>query len=146
MAVPDFEPPTIPSCFLSSSVSSSQINLTWTASTDNLGVAGYTIYRDELEVDTSPTNSYSDTGLSPSTTYTYTVSAYDAEGNESSQSSSASATTLEASAFIEAQSGTITSPMQTVSDPDASGGAYIQTTQAGSGTAAYAFNIDGTRL
>jgi hypothetical protein len=139
---PDLEPPTIPSCFLSSSVSSSQINLTWTASTDNLGVAGYTIYRDELEVDTSPTNSYSDTGLSPSTTYTYTVSAYDAEGNESSQSFSASATTLEASAFIEAQSGTITSPMQTVSDPDASEGAYIQTIQAGSGTAAYAFNID----
>ena len=142
VAVPDFEPPTIPSCFLSSSVSSSQINLTWTASTDNLGVAGYTIYRDELEVDTSPTNSYSDTGLSPSTTYTYTVSAYDAEGNESSQSSSASATTLEASAFIEAQSGTITSPMQIVSDAEASGGAYIQTIQADSGTAAYTFNID----
>ena len=142
VAVPDFERPTIPSGLQASSVSSSRINLTWTASTDNVGVTGYKIYRDGVQVDTSPTNSYSDTGLSPSTTYTYTVSAYDAEGNESSQSSSASASTPAAPAFIEAQSGTITSPMQIVSDVEASGGAYIQTIQADSGTAAYTFNID----
>jgi hypothetical protein len=143
MAEPDIEPPTIPSGLQASPVSSSQINLTWTASTDNVGVTGYRIYRDELELATSPTNSYPDnTGLSPSTPYTYTVSAYDAEGNKSNQSSSASATTSEASAFIEAQSGTITSPMEIVSDAEASGGAYIQTTQADSGTAVYAFNID----
>ena len=139
---PDFQPPTIPSNLLSSSVSSTQINLTWTASTDDIGVAGYTIYRDGVQVDTSPSNSYSDTGLSPSTTYTYTVSAYDAAGNESNQSSSASATTPAALAVIEAQSGTITSPMQIVSDAEASGGAYIQTVQANSGTAVYAFYID----
>ena len=139
---PDFQPPTIPSNLLSSAVSSTQINLTWTASTDDIGVARYTIYRDGVQVDTSPSNSYSDTGLSPSTTYTYTVSAYDAAGNESNQSSSASATTPAALAVIEAQSGTITSPMQIVSDAEASGGAYIQTVQANSGTAVYAFYID----
>jgi Fibronectin type III domain len=141
--VPDSEPPTIPSGLQASPVSSSQINLTWTASTDNVGVTGYTIYRDGVQLDTSPTNSYPDTGLSPSSSYTYTVSAYDAEGNESNQSSPASATTPAAApAFIEAQSGTITSPMQIVSDVEASGGAYIQTIQTDSGTAAYAFNID----
>lgn len=138
---PDFQPPTIPSGLQASSVSSTQINLTWTASTDDVGITGYIIYRDGVQVDTSPANSYSDTGLSPSTTYTYAVSAYDA-GNESSQSSSASATTPAAPAFIEAQSGTITSPMQIVSDVDASEGAYIQTTQVNSGTAVYAFNIE----
>ena len=142
VAVPDYQPPTIPGDPLASPVSSSQINLTWTSPTDNVGVAGYQIYRDGIQVDTSPTNSYSNTGLSPSTTYTYTVSAYDAAGNESSQSSSVSATTLEASSVTDAESGNLTLPMQIVSDVEASGGAYIQTTQSNSGTATYTVNID----
>ncbi|MFZ3066075.1 MAG: fibronectin type III domain-containing protein, partial [Nitrospirota bacterium] len=89
----DTQAPTVPTGLSGQPISSSQINLSWTASTDNVGVTGYSIYRDGALIDTSATNSYSNTSLSASTTYTYTVSAYDAAGNVSSQSSSASATT-----------------------------------------------------
>ena len=89
----DTTPPSTPTNLAASAISSSQINLTWTASTDNVGVTGYKIFRGGTQVGTSATNSYSDTGLSASTAYSYTVSAYDAAGNNSAQSSSASATT-----------------------------------------------------
>lgn len=62
-------------------------------STDYTGVAGYTIRRNGTVVASSATPSFSDTGLSPSTTYTYTVDAFDAAGNHSAQSSPASAAT-----------------------------------------------------
>jgi len=90
---PDTQAPTAPSILTAIAVSSSKINLSWVASTDNVGVAGYRIYRGGIQIDTSAGNSYSNIGLSPSTTYTYTVAAYDAAGNVSGQSSPASATT-----------------------------------------------------
>ncbi|WP_413789322.1 discoidin domain-containing protein [Paenibacillus tyrfis] len=74
-------------------VSSSQVNLSWTASTDNVGVKEYKIYRGSTEVGTATGTSYSDTGLNPSTTYSYTVKAFDAAGNASANSNTASATT-----------------------------------------------------
>ena len=89
----DATPPSVPTNLSATAVSSSQINLSWTASTDNVGVTGYGIYRNSAQIGTSAVNSYSDTGLAPSTTYIYTVAAYDAAGNVSGQSSSASATT-----------------------------------------------------
>lgn len=89
----DTQAPTVPTKLSAVAVSSSQINLTWTASTDNVGVTGYNIYRNGAKIATSTSTSASDTGLSPSTTYTYTVSAYDAAGNTSAQSTSAGATT-----------------------------------------------------
>ncbi|MGD0488469.1 MAG: fibronectin type III domain-containing protein, partial [Syntrophorhabdales bacterium] len=95
---PPTTPPTVPANVKATVVSSSQINLAWTASTDSAGVAGYTIYRNGAEVGTAVGTSYNDTGLSPDTTYTYTVSAYDASGNQSAQSTPVSATTPKASA------------------------------------------------
>lgn len=94
---PDTTAPTTPTNLNAVTASSSQINLTWTASTDAIGVSGYKIYRGGVQVATSATNSYVDTGLTPSTLYSYTVSAYDAATNESAQSSSDSDTTLAAS-------------------------------------------------
>src|SRR2546422_1619717 len=94
IAVPDLTPPSVPTSLSASAVSSSQMNLSWTASTDNVGVAGYTIYRGGSQIATTSLTSYSDTSLSPSTTYTYTVAAYDAAGNVSALSASASAATL----------------------------------------------------
>jgi chitodextrinase len=85
-------PPSVPTGLSASAASSSQIDLTWSASTGS--VAGYKIFRGGNQVGTSTTTSYSDTGLSASTTYSYTVAAYDAAGNTSAQSSSVSATTL----------------------------------------------------
>ena len=96
----DTQAPSVPANLTAQAVSSSQINLSWTASTDNVAVTGYRIYRcagssctPSTQIATSTTNSYSDTGFSASTTYTYAVSAVDAAGNESLQSGSASATT-----------------------------------------------------
>ncbi|MDP2816299.1 MAG: fibronectin type III domain-containing protein, partial [Rectinemataceae bacterium] len=89
----DTTPSSIPTGLTATAISSSQINLSWTASTDNVAVAGYRIYRGRTQIGTSATNSYSNTGLTASTLYSYTVSAYDAAGNNSSQSSSVSATT-----------------------------------------------------
>src|SRR3989449_147519 len=93
-AVPDITPPSVPTNLSASAVSSSQITLSWTASTDNVGVAGYQIYRGGSQIATTSLTSYADTGLSPATTYVYQVSAYDAAGNVSALSASASAATL----------------------------------------------------
>ncbi|MGE5527803.1 MAG: discoidin domain-containing protein [Patescibacteria group bacterium] len=89
----DTQAPTAPTNLAANAVSSSQINLTWTASTDNVGVTGYQIFRDGEQVGTSATTSYSDTGLAANTTYSYYVKAYDAAGNVSAQSNTAQATT-----------------------------------------------------
>lgn len=93
----DDEPPTQPEDLSALAVSSSQIDLTWTASTDNSGVTGYHIYRDGQEIGTSTETTYSDTGLLPATTYSYMVSAYDAANNESYPSDAVQATTLDPS-------------------------------------------------
>lgn len=88
------QPPTVPTGLTATAVSSSQINLSWTASTDSTGtLAGYKIYRGGAQIATSTTTSYQNSGLAASTTYTYNVAAYDTAGNTSAQSSSASATT-----------------------------------------------------
>ncbi len=89
----DTQAPTAPTNLTASAVSSSQINLSWTASTDNVGVTEYEIYRGSTKVGSSVTTSYSDKGLSPSTVYSYTVKAMDAAGNLSAASNTASATT-----------------------------------------------------
>jgi fibronectin type 3 domain-containing protein len=89
----DSTPPSTPANLNATAVSSSQINLSWNVSTDNVGVTGYKVYRGGTYLKQVADTSTSDSGLSPSTTYTYTVSAVDAAGNESSQSASDSATT-----------------------------------------------------
>lgn len=97
----DTTSPTVPVNLSATAVSSSQINLSWTASTDNIGVTGYQIERCQgtncsnfsLFTTSSPTT-YSNTGLSPSTVYRYQIKAHDAAGNVSVQSNIASGTTL----------------------------------------------------
>jgi hypothetical protein len=89
----DTQAPTVPTNLSATAVSSSAINLTWTASTDNVAVTGYQVFRNGTQVSTPATNSYSDTGLAAATSYSYTVKATDAAGNVSATSSAASATT-----------------------------------------------------
>lgn len=90
---PDTSAPTTPTSLSGTAVSSSQITLSWTASTDNIGVTRYTVSRNGTQVGTPTTSSFSDTGLSASTTYVYTVSASDAAGNTSAPSTSVGVTT-----------------------------------------------------
>ena len=99
-ATPDTIPPTAPSNLAATAVSSSQINLTWTASTDNVGVTGYQVQRCQgagcsnfAQIAAPTTTTYSDTGLAASTSYSYRVRATDAAGNLSGFSNVASATT-----------------------------------------------------
>ncbi len=85
--------PSVPTDLSATASSSSEINLTWTASTDNVAVVGYRVYRNGTQIATTTATNYSNTGLSPATQYSYTVSAFDAARNFSSQSGSASVTT-----------------------------------------------------
>jgi acid phosphatase type 7 len=93
--VVDSAPPTPPTNLSATAIGPNRIDLSWTASSDNVGVAGYTIYRGGTQIATvsSTTTTHSDTTVSPSTTYTYTVDAFDAAQNHSAQSAPASATT-----------------------------------------------------
>jgi chitodextrinase len=94
-ATPDTIPPTTPTGVTASAISGSQITISWIASTDNVGVAGYRVYRNGVALTpVGNVTTVQDSGLAPSTTYTYTVDAVDAAGNASVMSTSASATTL----------------------------------------------------
>src|SRR5947207_2085752 len=89
----DTTAPSTPTEILASAVSSSQINLSWAASTDNVKVTRYIVRRDGVKIATPVSTSYTDTGLSAATTYSYTVAARDAVGNTSPDSTSVSVTT-----------------------------------------------------
>ena len=70
----DTTPPSTPTGLSATAIASSQINLSWTALTDNVGVTGYKIFRDGVQVGTSATNNFSNTGLAASTVYKATRS------------------------------------------------------------------------
>lgn len=95
--VADSTAPSIPTGAAAVPVSSTQIDLSWSAATDNVSVAGYRVYRGGTLLGTTATPNYSSTGLTPSTSYSFTVSAYDGAGNDSAQSTAVSASTLTAS-------------------------------------------------
>ncbi|MGI6294977.1 MAG: N-acetylmuramoyl-L-alanine amidase [Armatimonadota bacterium] len=91
----DTTAPTNPSGLTATGVSPSQIDLSWTASTDSggSGLAGYIVYRNGAEVGRTASTTYSDNGLSQNTNYSYYVKAYDNAANVSGQSNTASAAT-----------------------------------------------------
>jgi hypothetical protein len=91
----DSQSPTAPSLLTATASSSSRVDLSWEASSDNVGVAAYEIYRDDVLHTTTPGDitSYSDTAVTPATTYVYKVRALDAAGNASEFSNVAPATT-----------------------------------------------------
>ncbi len=100
-APPDTTPPAAPTGLTATAVSSSQINLDWANNTET-DLASYNVYRSTTSgftpgtgnfVANTTVSSYSDTGLSASTTYYYKVTAVDTSGNESDPSAQASATT-----------------------------------------------------
>jgi PKD repeat protein len=70
------------------------VSLTWPASTDDVGVTSYEIYRGATLAGTSATPNFTDTGRTVNTTYTYTVKAKDAANNTSMESPSVTVTTL----------------------------------------------------
>lgn len=92
----DDSPPSKPDGLTGVGVSTTRIDITWNASTDpETGVAEYAIYRDNVEVGRSPTTSFSDNGLTASTSYSYRVTAWNGDGFESSPSSPQNVRTLD---------------------------------------------------
>ncbi|MCR8643422.1 glycosyl hydrolase family 18 protein [Paenibacillus sp. N1-5-1-14] len=91
----DTQAPTAPSNLRSTATTASSINLAWNASTDNVGVTGYTLYQGTTVVAnvSGSTLTYNHTGLTSDTTYTYTVKASDAAGNVSAASNQLSVKT-----------------------------------------------------
>src|SRR5437773_99849 len=89
----DTTPPSTPTGLTAAAAGSTGANLSWSASTDNVGLTGYIVRRNGVQVATPATTSFADTGLSAATTYSYTVAARDAAGNLSPNSASASVTT-----------------------------------------------------
>jgi chitodextrinase len=90
----DTTPPSDPTNLTATANGSNRIDLSWTASTDNVGVTNYEIRRDGSTLTTiGNVTTYADTNVAPSTSYTYTVRALDAQGNQSGFSNNASATT-----------------------------------------------------
>jgi chitodextrinase len=80
----DTQAPTAPGNLTATATGPDSIALAWTASTDNVGVAGYRVFRDGQLRGTTSAMSFSEGGLAPSTTYRYAVVAFDAAGNTSS--------------------------------------------------------------
>jgi fibronectin type III domain protein len=100
-ATPDTQAPTAPGTPTAIAVSGRQINLMWTAATDNVGVTGYLVERCQgagcttfAQIVTVTGTTYNDTGLAANTSYSYRVRATDAAGNLSPYSNVTSATTL----------------------------------------------------
>jgi hypothetical protein len=79
----DAQAPTVPTGLKSTAVTATSAALSWTASTDNVGVSGYDVLRDGTVVATSATTQYNDTGLTADTSYQYAVRARDLAGNVS---------------------------------------------------------------
>jgi len=106
---PDTQKPTMPGNFHATATSSTSVSLTWTASSDNVGVAGYRVYRNggATPITATTSTSYTDSGLSPQTLYAYTVEAYDSQSNVSDPAS-ASATTPGVDTQAPSAPGTLT--------------------------------------
>ena len=103
----DTVPPTAPTALTAVSVSSSQANLSWNASSDAVGVTGYDIFRNGSFLKTVPGLTSSDTGLAAATSYSYFVKARDAAGNPSSPSSTVFVTTQAPSVTTATITGTV---------------------------------------
>lgn len=90
-AAADTQAPSVPTNVVAKAINQSQINISWSASTDNIAVAGYDVYRSTgsvtaTKIGSTNSTSYGDTGLATGTKYNYYVTARDAAGNASAKS------------------------------------------------------------
>ncbi|WP_206604253.1 GEVED domain-containing protein, partial [Aquimarina sediminis] len=89
----DTQAPSVPTNVTASNIGATSADLTWTASTDNVGVAAYEIFQGATSIGTSTTTNYSVTGLTANTTYSFTIKAKDGAGNTSGSSTAVNVTT-----------------------------------------------------
>jgi hypothetical protein len=126
----DTTPPSVPQGLAASATSSSSVTLGWAASTDDVGVTGYTVYRNGTAVGTTggaKATTYTDTTVAAATTYQYTVDAFDGSGNHSAKATVVSVTTPIPSGVVAVQSRAAATPTRvssvtiTLSRPVAAG-------------------------
>ena len=129
---PDTTPPTQPGTLSTNVVSASEVDLSWGASTDNVGVTGYKVERcsgtgctnfAQIATTTGTGTTYKDTSTVASTTYSYRVRATDAASNLSTYSNTASATTPTPDTTPPTQPGTLSTNVVSASEVDLSWGA-----------------------
>ncbi len=87
-------PPSVPTNLQASNVATTSATISWSLSTSSIGVAGYLVFKNGVFVATTSAALYQASGLSPATTYSYTVDAFDAAGDTSAQSAPVTLTTL----------------------------------------------------
>lgn len=126
----DTTKPSTPAGLSSSNVTASGATISWTASTDNVGVTGYQVLRNGTVVGSPTTTSFTDSGLTASTTYSYTVRALDAAGNQSDPSAALAVTTTN----TPPPSGNLFSDLFTGANGAAWSSDWTTTTSAGSAT------------
>lgn len=97
LSPPDTQTPTAPTNLIASNITTTTVDLSWTASTDNVGVVGYDVYQGASLLGTVTGTAASVTGLTASTSYTFSVRAKDAAGNVSPASNTVNVTTLASS-------------------------------------------------
>ena len=144
----DTEAPSVPAGVTASDVTQTGAKITWTASADNVGVAGYNVYLGESRVNTSPVTvtEYDLTGLTANTEYTVTVSAVDAAGNESARSEAATFTTLAAEEEKDNEAPSVPAGV-TASDVTQTGAKITWTASADNvGVAGYNVYVDETKV
>lgn len=90
----DSVPPSTPTLLTAEPIAATQIDLSWSASTDNWILGGYVVLRDNVPIATTTLTNYNDAGLTPETLYTYAVYAFDSASNISTTSNSLATTTL----------------------------------------------------
>ncbi len=89
----DTQLPSTPASVATSAVTQTSVTISWNASTDNVGVTGYDVYRNGSFLASTSSTSYNATGLNCNTAYSFYVKAKDAAGNQSANSSTVNATT-----------------------------------------------------
>ncbi len=89
----DTQAPSAPTNLSASNVTQTTVDLSWNASTDNVGVTGYDVYQGAVNIGNVTGTSANITGLTASTSYTFSVRAKDAAGNESAASNTVNVTT-----------------------------------------------------
>jgi fibronectin type 3 domain-containing protein len=152
----DTSPPTRPVLAapqVSSSAAGPSVALSWTAATDDRGVAGYRVLRNGAPVSgdlPASATTYTDTAVQPSTTYSYTVEAFDAAGNRTASDPPQSATTPAAGQVtVQAPGSQTADTYASASSPTAKGSATTmrvsaQTSPSGQNIGYLAFNVTGT--
>ncbi|WP_342552695.1 carbohydrate binding domain-containing protein [Paenibacillus sp. FSL R7-0652] len=140
--VVDQTPPSAPAGVKAARVTDRSVTLQWTASTDNVGVEGYDIYRDGTKVGSSQTTEYTDRGLEPAKTYTYKIQARDKANNVSAASKTLEVQTLVAD--IEPP----TAPTNVVSPSSTSSAVTLEwsASQDNYGVARYDIYRDGSKV